>query len=130
MARTCRACRHSYQEPDSGLVCGHPDAGPFGLLVRDDARPNLRHCYSHERFEQHPLRTPTGGFKPISLNIPRGAKAPFFPWVSPDLLRIVLEWDAAVAGLERDRQARRILEADLVCHLAIKAMRDNRRLGL
>jgi hypothetical protein len=59
----CLACAHSYMEPDSGLLCGHPDAGTFGLLIKIGRTPResaLAHCPSFSKFEQHPLRTAVG----------------------------------------------------------------------
>lgn len=56
----CQACRYSYMEPDSDLICGHPDAGLFGkTLLREPAE----HCTDFSKFEQHPLRNEDGTLK-------------------------------------------------------------------
>lgn len=55
----CRACSRSYMDPDSGLICGHPDAGLFGLTIY---REPLSHC-GWKKFEQHPGRNPDGTLK-------------------------------------------------------------------
>lgn len=52
----CSACRYSYMEPDSGLICGHPTSGVFGKTIRKEP---LEHC-GWDKFEQHPLRNPDG----------------------------------------------------------------------
>ena len=52
----CHACAHSYMEPDSGLICGHPDAGTFGKTIYKEP---LDHC-GWKKFEQHPGRNPDG----------------------------------------------------------------------
>lgn len=50
---SCYACKHSGQEPDCNMYCGHPDAGLYGVsLLRQPAE----HCPNHSKFEQHPLR--------------------------------------------------------------------------
>ena len=58
--KNCRACAYSYMEPDSGLICGHPDAGTFGLTIRAEPLP---HCPSFAKFEQHPGRNADGTLK-------------------------------------------------------------------
>lgn len=57
----CRACRHSYVDPSAEyLVCGHPDAGFFGIYAHH-ASAQDGHCGPDlPKFEQHPLRTPDG----------------------------------------------------------------------
>lgn len=57
--KTCFACTHSYMEPDSPLICGHPDAGTFGLAIR---KHPLDHC-GWKKFQQHPLRNADGSLK-------------------------------------------------------------------
>jgi hypothetical protein len=47
-------------EPDSDLICGHSDAGTFGLTIRKEP---LDHCKG-EKFAQHPKRTPEGDLMP------------------------------------------------------------------
>lgn len=61
---TCYACTHSYMEPDSGLICGHKDAGWFGLTIYKEP---LDHCPNFCKFEQHPLRNSDGSLKPAPL---------------------------------------------------------------
>jgi len=56
----CRACRFSYSEPDSGIICGHPDAGWAGQTIY---REPLSHCPDFVKFEQHELRNPDGTLK-------------------------------------------------------------------
>jgi hypothetical protein len=56
----CRACAHSYMEPDTGLICGHKDAGLFGLTIRSEP---LDHCPEFSKFKQHPYREPNGNLK-------------------------------------------------------------------
>ena len=59
----CFACAYSYMEPDSDLVCGHPDSGTFGKFVH---RGPVEHCGpDYSKFKQHPLRNPDGTLKPI-----------------------------------------------------------------
>ncbi len=58
----CRACSFSYMEPDSGLICGHSDAGTFGLTIRSEP---LDHC-KWKKFEQHPGRTSDGDLKQLT----------------------------------------------------------------
>lgn len=55
----CHACTHSYMEPDSGLICGHRDAGTFGKNIRKEP---LEHC-EWNKFQQHPLRNENGTLK-------------------------------------------------------------------
>lgn len=59
----CRACAHSYMEPDSDLICGHKEAGFFGLTIHMKP-PQLAHCKNYEKFEQHLRRNPDGSLKP------------------------------------------------------------------
>ena len=75
----CTACAHSYMGPgDEELVCGHVDAGAMGIYARrarEDAdyvplshlgvkSPAVGHCGPEAtKFEQHPDRTESGGFK-------------------------------------------------------------------
>lgn len=60
--KTCSACAYSFMEPDGPLCCGHKDSGPFGLSLR---RGPPQHCGpDRARFEQHPLRSPSGELKP------------------------------------------------------------------
>ena len=47
-------------EPDSGLICGHPDAGVFGLTIYSEP---LAHCPDFSKFEQHPRRNADGTLK-------------------------------------------------------------------
>jgi hypothetical protein len=68
--KNCRACRYSYMESNSGLICGHPDAGLFGLNIRTEP---CFHCMNFAKFEQHPSRLPNGDLKsaghlPIARN--------------------------------------------------------------
>lgn len=58
--KNCRACKNSYMEPDSGLICGHPDAGVFGLTIYSEP---LAHCPDFSKFEQHPRRNADGTLK-------------------------------------------------------------------
>ena len=61
--KNCRACSHSYMEPDSPLICGHPDSGSFGLSVRRDP---VEHCGpERSKFEQHPKRHADGSLKTL-----------------------------------------------------------------
>lgn len=61
--KNCRACAHSYMEPDSDLVCGHPDAGFAGIYARH-ASAEAGHCGPERpKFQQHPLRKPNGDLK-------------------------------------------------------------------
>lgn len=57
-AKNCRACAHSYMEPDSGLICGHPSMGQFGLTIRSEHPPLCGD--GHPRFVQHSLRNADG----------------------------------------------------------------------
>ncbi len=57
--KNCRACAHSYMEPDSDLICGAVNP-PFGRTIRTDGEP----CGGFKLFEQHPLRNPDGSLKP------------------------------------------------------------------
>lgn len=57
--KNCHACGFAYMEPDSDLICGHPDAGTFGLSIRQEPLP---HC-GWTKFTQHPLRNPDGTLK-------------------------------------------------------------------
>ena len=76
----CTACAHAYMGPgDDELVCGHVDAGALGIYARharEDATkaplthlgitksPAVGHCGpTAKKFEQHPDRTESGGFK-------------------------------------------------------------------
>lgn len=61
--KNCRACRYSYMEPDSDLICGHPDAGMFGKTLR---REPAEHCPDFVKFEQHPQRQVNGDLKPYT----------------------------------------------------------------
>jgi hypothetical protein len=61
-AKNCRACRYSYMEPDSDLICGHPDSGTFGLTIRKEP---LDHCKDFSKFQQHPLRKTNGDLKGV-----------------------------------------------------------------
>ena len=56
--KNCRACAHSYMEPDSDLICGAVNP-PFGRTIRTE----LEHCNGGKKFEQHPHRTPEGLLK-------------------------------------------------------------------
>lgn len=60
--KPCKACKHSYMEPDGEpvLVCGHPLSGDFGLYLRSG---RVEHCDKVDKFEQRPLRTEEGGLK-------------------------------------------------------------------
>ncbi len=59
--KNCFACRYSYMEPDSDLICGHPDSGVFGKLVLSGP---VEHCGpEYMKFEQHPLRNADGSLK-------------------------------------------------------------------
>lgn len=61
-AKNCKACAHSYMEPDADLTCGHPDSGPMGLYCH---RKPPDHCGpTRTKFSQHPLRNPDGTLKP------------------------------------------------------------------
>lgn len=53
---SCRACAHSFMEPDSELTCGLPEHGPFGQEIRRDGEP----CGSWVKFVQHPRRKQDG----------------------------------------------------------------------
>lgn len=55
--KNCEACKHSYMEPDSDLICGV--AGGFGRTIRTFGE----HCEGGKKFEQHPLRNPDGTLK-------------------------------------------------------------------
>jgi hypothetical protein len=57
--KNCRACRFSYMEPDSGLICGLPELGTFGRTIRKDGE----HCAGFSKFEQHRLRNRDGSLK-------------------------------------------------------------------
>lgn len=60
---TCWACTHSYMEPDSDLVCGHPDAGIVGATA-NRASGEDGHCGPERpKFQQHPRRNPDGTLK-------------------------------------------------------------------
>lgn len=56
----CWACENSYMEPDSPLICGHPDSGTFGKSL---TRGRPEHCGEFTKFKQHPLRNPDGSLK-------------------------------------------------------------------
>lgn len=73
---SCRACAHSYMEPDgpARLICGHVTAGPFGKYVTSPTgKPqpietcNLTLPPTEEPhlvfFQQHPGRTASGDLK-------------------------------------------------------------------
>lgn len=62
--KRCDACAHCYMEPDDmNFVCGHPDAGTFGLYTRVAAGPG-GHCGPERpKFKQHPLRKSDGSLK-------------------------------------------------------------------
>lgn len=63
LKKPCTACRFSYMEPDSDLICGHKDAGTFGINARI-ASSKDGHCGpARPKFEQHPLRNTDGGLK-------------------------------------------------------------------
>lgn len=55
--KNCMACKHSYMEPDSDLICGV--SGGFGRTIRKE----LEHCDGGKKFEQHPLRKADGTLK-------------------------------------------------------------------
>lgn len=57
-AKNCSACKHSYMEPDSDLICGAVNS-PFGRTIRKE----LEHCDGGKKFEQHPLRNADGSLK-------------------------------------------------------------------
>lgn len=63
-SKNCQACAHCYMEPsDMNLVCGHKDAGLFGLYLHAATKPE-GHCGPDLRkFEQHPGRNPDGSLK-------------------------------------------------------------------
>lgn len=55
----CQACASCYLD-QMDFVCGHPDAGVFGKLVRVAVSPE-GHCGpDRPKFKQHPLRKPDG----------------------------------------------------------------------
>lgn len=58
--RNCRACAHSYMEPDTELICGHKFSGSFGTYVH---RVPAQHCLDLNKFEQHPHRKTDGSLK-------------------------------------------------------------------
>lgn len=58
--KNCRACGFSYMEPDSGLICGHPDAGFFGVTIRTEP---AAHCPDFVKFQQHPKRQANGDLR-------------------------------------------------------------------
>lgn len=58
--KNCHACAHSYMEPDSDLICGHPDLGVFGLTIKKEP---MDHCPAFVKFKQHPMRNPDGTLK-------------------------------------------------------------------
>ncbi len=61
--KNCRACRFCYMEPDDDFVCGHKDAGQFGIYTKHAAAKG-GHCGPERpKFEQHPLRHPNGDLK-------------------------------------------------------------------
>lgn len=67
--KTCYACANSYMEPsgEATLICGHKDAGVFGLYVRQEP---LDHC-GWKKFKQHPLRNRDGSLKkPVEIEGP------------------------------------------------------------
>ena len=53
----CRACVHSFMEPDAGLFC-HVDGG-FGKAVWRHGE----HCYGGRSFKQDPLKNTDGSLK-------------------------------------------------------------------
>jgi hypothetical protein len=60
--KNCRACTHSYMEPsDPDLICGHTDAGMFGLSL--SRRQPAPHCGNFTKFVQHPSRNADGTLK-------------------------------------------------------------------
>ena len=72
MSDNCRACRHSYMEPDGPplLVCG-VDGGygkylnPLDPLMVGGRGPETPICGpDRPKFEQHPLRNPDGTIPP------------------------------------------------------------------
>lgn len=59
--KSCRACSHSGMGPDDDYpYCGHPDTGFWGVSLRTEP---AAHCPNHSKFEQHPLRLPSGHLK-------------------------------------------------------------------
>lgn len=61
----CHACAYSGMEPDGPpeLICGHDDAGGFGIFTRLAAGPG-GHCGpDRPKFEQHPLRNSDGSLR-------------------------------------------------------------------
>ena len=61
----CQACAFCYMEPDSGFICGHKDAGIFGVNV-DRASQEGGHCgIGRRKFEQHPDRNANGTLKRV-----------------------------------------------------------------
>lgn len=54
----CRACKQSYMEPDSGLICGAVNE-PFGYTIHKEGE----HCDGFKKFEQHPGRNADGTLK-------------------------------------------------------------------
>jgi hypothetical protein len=61
----CKACAHSYMEPDDDLTCGHKDAGSMGTYTKHAAAPG-GHCGpARPKFEQHPGRNADGTLKPV-----------------------------------------------------------------
>lgn len=65
-AKTCLACAHCGTEPDDPrFICGHKDAGEFGLYLRGlTVVQPAKHCgEERSKFEQHPLRNEDGSLK-------------------------------------------------------------------
>lgn len=80
--KNCHACANSYMEPSGtpDLICGHPDAGAFGITLRskseigrsNDGKTYLvtvvtpaQHCGDFAKFEQHPQRQQNGSLNPL-----------------------------------------------------------------
>lgn len=57
-APNCHACKHSYMEPDSDLICAAVSP-PFGRTIRKE----LEHCNGGKLFAQHPRRNSDGSLK-------------------------------------------------------------------
>lgn len=82
--KNCHACANSYMEPSGppDLICGHPDAGSFGKILRRESKvvqvataagmvvaldtviQPADHCGDFTKFEQHPLRQQNGDLLP------------------------------------------------------------------
>lgn len=64
--KTCLACAHCGTEPDDPrFICGHKDAGEFGVYLRLLSNPlPAKHCGDDRaKFEQHPMRNENGSLK-------------------------------------------------------------------